>query len=295
MESSSYICEMSPVNFHRHAARACTAFILITVAIIASGCDPQGSNPGAAPTRKEVELVPLTNMVAIKAGTFQRIKFPVTITRDFWIGKYEVTQNEYAAVTGHNPSHFTGDSNRPVEKVTFFDASNYCAAVTRRERGAGHLPDGLEYRLPTEAEWEYACRAGSTNLFNFGDDKEAAEQFAWTAENCEATTHPVGEKKPNAWGLYDTHGNVWEWCLDWFEPYPGRPVTDPGGPSTSKYKVFKGGGWNQDADYARASSRFMMSPSNGIHFVGFRLLLGPPAPPTTPPSPTPSPNAPPTP
>ena len=268
--------------FHIAGLTAVLAILLV------AGCERKGTELTAA-NAKKVELVPLTNMVAIKAGTFQRIKFPVTITRDFWIGKYEVTQREYEAVTGRNPSHYVGDSNRPVEKVSFFDASNYCAKVTQLERAAGRLPDNLEYRLPTEAEWEYACRAGATNLFNFGDDKDAADQFAWTAENCDATTHPVGQKKPNAWGLYDTHGNVWEWCLDWFEPYPAKAVTDPAGPSTSKYKVFKGGGWNQDVDYARASSRFMMSASNGIHFVGFRLLLGGPAPQPAPPANSPAP------
>jgi len=217
----------------------------------------------------------MTNMVSIRAGTFQRIKFPITLTRDYWIGKYEVTQGEYAAVMGRNPSHFTGDSNRPVEKVSFLDAVQFCEAVTDRERRAGHLIPGYVYRLPTEAEWEYACRAGSTNRYHFGNDTNAAAAHAWTAENSDAATHPVGQKHPNAWGLHDTHGNVWEWCHDWFEPYPAMPLTDPVGPATSKYKLFKGGGWNQDADYARASSRFMMSPSNGIHFVGIRLVLGP--------------------
>jgi formylglycine-generating enzyme required for sulfatase activity len=215
-------------------------------------------------------------MVAIKAGTFLRIKFPVTITRDFWLGKYEVVQSEFLAVMGRNPSHFTGDSNRPVEKVTFFDAAAYCSALTQRERGAGRLPEGYEYRLPTEAEWEYACRAGTTNLFSFGDTTNAtvAAEFAWTEENSEAATHPVGLKRPNAWGLHDMHGNVWEWCLDWYEPYPAGPVTDPTGPPTSKFKVFKGGGWDKELAFARSANRFMMSPSNGIHFVGFRLALG---------------------
>ena len=224
-------------------------------------------------------------MVAIKAGTFLRIRFPVTITRDYWIGKYEVTQGEFAAVLGRNPSHFRGDLNRPVEKLSFFDASNYCATITLREREAGRLPAGYEYRLPSEGEWEYACRAGATNLYGFGDDASVAEQFAWTAENSDAATHPVGLKRPNAWGLFDTHGNVWEWCSDWFEPYPAAPLTDPVGPATSKFKLFKGGGWNQDLEYGRASSRFMMSPSNGIHFVGFRLALGRPLPPPVPPTP----------
>jgi formylglycine-generating enzyme required for sulfatase activity len=177
---------------------------------------------------------------------------------------------------GLNPSHFKGLSNHPVEKVSFVAASNYCVKVTAQERDQGRLPEGFEYRLPTEAEWEYACRAGSTNRFYFGPTLEGGDAHAWTAENCEATTHPVGGKSPNAWGLHDMHGNVWEWCSDWFEPYPAKPLTDPTGPATSgtnKYKVFKGGGWNQDLQYAGASSRFMMSPSNGIHFVGFRIVL----------------------
>jgi len=233
--------------------------------------DGQSASSPATPA----SLVPLTNMVLIKAGTFMRIKFPVTITRDFWIGKYEVTQCVFTAVLVRNPSHFTGDSNRPVEKVTFLDANSYCSALTQRERKSGRLPAGYEYRLPSEAEWEYACRAGSTNLFSFGDDASIADQFAWTAANSEATTHPVGLKRPNSWGIYDMHGNVWEWCSDWFEPYPAAPLTDPVGPASSKYKLFKGGGWNQEVQFARASSRFMMSPSNGIHFVGFRVVLGP--------------------
>jgi formylglycine-generating enzyme required for sulfatase activity len=243
------------------------AFIVLALVLFHPGCDRK------TPAPTKTGLLPLTNMVAIKAGTFMRVKFPVTITRDFWIGKYEVTQGEFEAILGQNPSHFTGDSNRPVEKVTFLVASNYCSALTQREREAGRLTDGYEYRLPSEAEWEYACRAGSTNLFSFGDDNNWADQFAWTAENSEATTHPVGLKRPNAWGLYDMHGNVWEWCSDWFAPYPAAPLTDPVGAATSKYKVFKGGGWNQDAQYGRASSRFMMSPATGIHFVGFRVVL----------------------
>lgn len=213
-------------------------------------------------------------MVPIQAGTFVRLKYPVTISRDYWLAKYEVTQGEFMAVLGRNPSNFAGDTNRPVEKVTFFDALNYCATLSQREREAGRLPAGYEYRLPTEAEWEYACVAGTTNRYGFGSDTNVADQFAWTAENSDATTHPVGSKKPNTWGLYDMHGNVWEWCLDWFAPYPAGPLTDPAGPATSKFKVFKGGGWNQEIEYARAANRFMMSPSNGIHFVGFRIVLG---------------------
>ena len=253
------------------------AGLLLAMVLGSLACKPSAPAP-PAPTPSPsaaATLVPLTDMVPIRAGTFQRIKFPVTLTRDFWMGRFEVTQGEFGAVMGRNPSHFTGDSNRPVEKVTFQDATQFCTAITEREQRAGRLVPGYVYRLPTEAEWEYACRAGSTNLFHFGNDSAAADTYAWTAENSDATTHPVGLKQPNAWGLYDMHGNVWEWCHDWFEPYPAMPLTDPVGPATSKYRLFKGGGWNQDVDYARASSRFMMSPSNGIHFVGFRLTLGP--------------------
>ena len=247
---------------------------LIPVLGLMFGCGKESSV--SSPSQALRSPIPRTNMVLIRAGTFQRIQFPVTLSRDFWIGKHEVTQGEFQTVMGLNPSHFTGLSNHPVEKVSFVAASNYCVKVTAQERDQGRLPEGFEYRLPTEAEWEYACRAGSTHRFYFGPTLEGGDAHAWTAENCEATTHPVGAKKPNAWGLHDMHGNVWEWCSDWFEPYPAKPLTDPTGPATNgtnKYKVFKGGGWNQDLQYAGASSRFMMSPSNGIHFVGFRIVL----------------------
>ncbi len=259
------------MNSKRCSANAATKWGWL-VALAAAGLLTACDRKPAAPPRSE--LVPLTNMVPIRAGTFQRIKFPVTITRDYWIGKYEVTQGEFLSLMGRNPSHFTNDLSLPVEKVSFLDASNYCAAVTQRERAAGRLPDGYVYRLPYESEWEYACRAGATNQFHFGDNPDQADAFAWTGENSDAMTHPIGQKQPNAWGLHDMHGNVWEWCFDWFAAYPAQPLTDPVGPPTSKYKLFKGGGWNQDAQFGRASSRFMMSPSNGIHFVGFRVALG---------------------
>lgn len=272
-------------NIHGFAPQLARILLILLAARFLTGCDPKGAPPSptkntalappAAPLAAATPaLIPLTNMVRIKAGTYQRSRFPVTITHDFWLGKYEVTQAEFTAILGHNPSRFLGDSNRPVEKVSFLQASNYCAAISQRERAAGHLPPDYEYRLPTEAEWEYAGRSGTTNQFSFGDDLSVGDQSAWTAENSDATTHPVGLKRPNAWGLYDMHGNVGEWCSDWFEPYPAAPVSDPVGPATSKFKVFKGGGWDKDLQYARLSSRFMMAPSNGIHFVGFRLALG---------------------
>ena len=238
------------------------------------GCDRQPTTaPPPAPLRPETRLAPLTNMVLIKAGTFVRIRNSVTLTHDFWLGKYEVTQGEYTALMGKNPSHFPGDPNRPVEKVTHSDAVNYCSELTRRERDGGRLPPGYEYRLPSEAEWEYACRAGTTNRYSFGDDAAQAEPYAWTTENSDGSTHPIGQKRPNPWGLYDIHGNVWEWCQDWFAPYPATDLTDPVGPPQGKFKVFRGGGWNNEVEFARAGNRFMMEPARGIHFVGFRVAL----------------------
>lgn len=228
--------------------------------------------PGAGASAPKI--IPLTNMVSIKAGSFVRGTNLITISRDYWLGKFEVTQGEFESVMGANTSHFAGDANRPVERVKQTDAAAYCAAITRREKEAGRLAEGFVYRLPTEAEWEYACRAGLTNLFSFGDETALADQYAWTMENADGKTHPVGQKKPNPWGLYDMHGNVWEWCSDWFEPFPKADLTDPVGPPASKFKVFRGGSWNHAVEFARSNNRFMMAAEQGIHFVGFRVALG---------------------
>jgi formylglycine-generating enzyme required for sulfatase activity len=250
--------------------------ILLVATMCYTGCKRGG--PTGDDTTRVANLVPLTNMVLIKAGSFVRQKQLVTLTRDFWLGKYEVTQRDYQALTGKNPSSFQGDPNRPVEKVRYYEALDYCAAITRRENEAGRLPSGLAYRLPTEAEWEYACRAGTTNLFSFGDDADIADQYAWTLENSDATTHPVGLKQPNPWGLHDLHGNVWEWTLDWFGEYPSVSSKDPIGPPQGTFKVFRGGSWNHAVEFARSRNRFSMPPTNGIYFVGFRLALGQPVP-----------------
>ncbi len=240
----------------------------------AAGCDrgrPSGPKPTAEP--EVVRVVPITNMVFLPAGSYLRGGQEVTLSDGFWMGRYEVTQGEFEEVTGANPSHFSGDARLPVEKVSHSGAVQYCRLLSERERGAGRLPRGYLYRLPTEAEWEYACRAGSTNRFSFGDDELLAVDYAWISENSEGQTHPVGEKAPNAWGLHDMHGNVWELCHDWFEVFPTNAVTDPMGPVTGEYRVFRGGGWDHEAKFARCANRFMMGPSNGIYFVGFRMVL----------------------
>ena len=165
-----------------------------------------------------------TNMVFIPPGTF-RMRSPtnevdrfdeegaqtaVIISRGFWMGKYEVTQGEYQAVMGSNPSAFTGDTNLPVETVTWSDATAYCAELTQRERVAGRIGTNSVYRLPTEAEWEYACRGWTSTRFSYGDDPGYTNLtlYAWYVDNSGGTTHPVGQKLPNPWGLYDMHGNV---------------------------------------------------------------------------------------
>ena len=201
----------------------------------------------------------------------------VTISQGFWMSKYEVTQGEYVAVMGTNPSYFTGDLDRPVEQVNWNDAVAYCNQLTQRERSAGRLPSGYGYRLPTEAEWEYACRAGTTTRFGYGDDPGYTQlgSYVWYNSNNGSTTHAVGVKKPNAWGLCDMHGNVWEWCLDWYGTYPGGSVTDPRGPTTGSSCVLRGGSWLDFGRRCRSAHRYYNSPDYGYRNVGFRAVLAP--------------------
>jgi len=207
----------------------------------------------------------------------------VTLTKGFWLGRYEVTQREYLAVAGTNPSYYTGDLDRPVERVSWHDATNYCARLTAQEQGAGRLPGGWEYRLPTEAQWEYACRAGTTTRFSYGDDLNyygddlnysRLTNYGWYIGNA-SRTHRVGEKLPNPWGLYDMHGNVWEWCLDdWCAgSLPGGSVTDPQGPSSGSSRVDRGGGWSGVGQYCRSANRNRDSPSVTAGNLGFRVAL----------------------
>jgi formylglycine-generating enzyme required for sulfatase activity len=175
------------------------------------------------------------------------------------MGKYEVTQAQWEAVMGNNPSRFKGP-NRPVEMVSWDDAQAFIAALNRRN-------DGYVYRLPTEAEWEYACRAGST-----GDYAGKLDEMGWYEENAGRQTHPVGQKQPNAWGLYDMHGNVSEWCQDSYRLYPDGVVTDPQGPSSDSNRVIRGGGWGYAAAYCRSAYRYGLSPGYRDLALGFRLV-----------------------
>jgi formylglycine-generating enzyme required for sulfatase activity len=208
----------------------------------------------------------------------------VTISRGFFLGKYEVTQREYLAVMGSNPSWFTGDLDRPVERVSWYEAVAYCERLTQQERAAGRLPAGYEYRLPTEAQWEYACRAGTTTATAFGDSLSSTQaNFDGNYPYNGGARGPylgrttkVGSYSPNAWGLYDMHGNVWEWCADWYsDSYPGGRVTDPQGPTWGLDRVLRGGGWFSVGLNCRSAIRFRFNPSDWYYVLGFRVALVP--------------------
>ena len=261
-----------------------------------------------------------TNLVWLPAGTFtmgsptneverndrEGPQTVVTLTRGLFMGVYEVTQGEYVSVMGSNPSYFrngtagccggtgsavTKELAHPVDTVSWDDATNYCGRLTTRERLAGRLPEGWVYRLPTEGEWEYGCRAGATSAFQYGsglrsgmsnfDGRSEYESSIGTINNAGGVwlgrTAPVGGYEPNGWGLYDMHGNVWEWCSDWFDgaPLPGGRVIDPQGPSTGSDRVFRGGGWFGGAWDCRSAFRSGSSPVYGSGDFGYRVVLAP--------------------
>ena len=196
----------------------------------------------------------------------------VRISKGYWLGKYEVTQGEWESIMGSNPSKFKNAGARaPVEQVSWEEAMSFCKKLTERERRAGRLPANLEYSLPKEAEWEYACRAGTTGYY--AGSYSSIPSLGWYSGNSGSKTHPVGEKSPNAWGLYDMHGNVWEWCLDWYGDYPSGSVTDPKGPSSGSYRVNRGGSWFGRARYCRSAVRARNAPSYRVSYLGFRLAL----------------------
>ena len=193
----------------------------------------------------------------------------VTISKRFYLQTTQVTQGQWKRIMKDNPSHFKEcGEDCPVENIVWKDIQAFISKLNEVEGGE-------KYRLPTEAEWEYACRAGSTAPFCFGDDEAELGKYAWYRNNSGSQTHPVGQKKPNAWGLYDMHGNVYEWCQDWFTiDYPKDHVTDPAGPGPSdrRTRVSRGGSWNSQAWAARSASRMGLDPQpGGRHFWGFRL------------------------
>lgn len=188
----------------------------------------------------------------------------VTINHHFLLGKCQVTQDQWEAIMGNNPSQYKG-GNRPVDSVSWNDCQAFIKQLNK-------LSDSV-FRLPTEAEWEYACRAGATTAYCFGNNEGQLEEYAWYCDNSKNETNPVGKKEENAWGLHDMHGNVWEWCQDYYGDYPKGSVTDPAGPSTGEYRVQRGGSCHSKENDVRASKRAWYIPANKSINVGFRLVL----------------------
>jgi len=261
---------------------------LLLLPVAASGLLvlPQASVSGADLEGRPKKLI--TNSIGIKlvlvpAGEFlmgspdsdrnayedERPQHPVKITRPFYLGVTEVTQEQYERVMDENPSKFEGDPQRPVETVRWKDAVEFCRRLSEKE--------GKTYRLPTECQWEYACRAGSTTRWCFGDSAEQLPDYAWYAANLVRTSRPVGQKKPNAWGLYDMHGNLWEWCSDWYDRdyYRNSPRNDPAGPSSSAGlgHVVRGGCWSNLPRNCRSAVRHCEPHGWDLFYQGFRVSL----------------------
>jgi formylglycine-generating enzyme required for sulfatase activity len=189
----------------------------------------------------------------------------VTLTQPFYLQTTPVTQGQWVEVMGENPAFFhEGGVDCPVENVSWEEAREF---ITR----LNDLEETDEYRLPTEAEWEYACRAGSQEPFPFGGKEADLKNYAWYEANSGESTHPVGRLRPNAWGLYDMHGNVLEWCQDWFGAYSSKPVTDPQGPASGEHRVLRGGSWNSPAEDVRCAYRLRLTPGYRYRHEGFRL------------------------
>jgi len=279
-------------------------FILAMFGLLLAGCSRGGDTPNPlVPPAKPAETAGLTKivtktgveMVLIPAGKFvmgddrgeddEKPAHEVELSA-FYIDASEVTQADYQALMGRNPAKFLG-ADRPVERVSWHAAMLHCNMRSAREglkpcydpktQACDFSADG--YRLPTEAEWEYACRAGGRTRWSFGDDPAELDKHAWFKANAGKTTHPVRQKAPNAWGLYDVHGNVAEWCLDFYaEGYgSGGPSKDPRGPDRGEERVLRGGSWNTGDEACRSAARKGETPGLadvcfGYEAYGFRCV-----------------------
>ena len=221
---------------------------------------------------------PGTFLMGSPAGEPERrddeIQHEVTLTQGFWLGKYPVTQAQWEEVMGENPSDCKGD-DLPVEYVSWDDCQEFLSKLNAQGEG--------EFRLPTESEWEYACRAGTATPFCFGNaitpeqvNYDGNSPYAGGAKGeYRGETTPVGHFPPNAWGLHDMHGNVFEWCQDWFGNYPTGAVTDPMNPESTTSRVLRGGSWNSKAKYCRSAYRRYRTPDRATGITGVRILRTP--------------------
>jgi formylglycine-generating enzyme required for sulfatase activity len=247
--------------------------------------NPAGGNTKSLPKEYTADLgggVKM-EMVLIPAGEFmmgspdsdrsasndEKPQHRVRITQPFYIGKYPVTQEQWTAIMGNNPSLFKGPKN-PVEWVSWNDCLRFLRRLNDKAGGG-------KWQFPTEAQWEYACRAGSTTIYCFGDDEAGLADYGWYDKISGGKSHPVGEKKPNAWGLYDMNGSIWQWVLDWYDPtyYAHSPTDDPTGPATGTERVSHGGSWSSPARSARSANHGRIEPDHHGSHLGFRAVLAP--------------------
>lgn len=191
----------------------------------------------------------------------------VRISKPYYFGMHEVTQGQWQAIMGNNPSQHKGQDN-PVDSVSWHDAQSFIKRLNKKE---GHN----RYRLPTEAEWEYAARAGTKTRYFFGDDESLLPEYAWITDNAKGKTHPVGTKRPNAWGIYDTSGNVREWTQDWYDGdyYAQSPESDPQGPDSGYGKAYRGGSKDGHVFPTRSSYRWRETPDTKVQNLGFRIIM----------------------
>lgn len=257
--------------------------LVVTILVLGALTTPlrADQNPADAAPVPGVDFTitsPTIAMIWVKPGAFLMSSTfgfgddtEVTLTQGYWLGRTEITQAQWQAIMDYVPlpSHFQG-SERPVEKVAWNIVEIFCDRLNAQEHAAGRLPAGYEYTLPTEAQWEYACRAGSTGIF-----AGEIDALTWYDANSDGETHPVAQKQPNAWGFHDMHGNVTEWCADWYGAYPGGRVNDPAGLPIGQFRVLRGGCWNWSAGSCRSAYRAWTHPSLNNFSTGFRLALAP--------------------
>lgn len=291
--------------------------LICLVTVLIFGCCLNGAAKATAQSPNEITNSIGMKLVLIPKGTFLMGSPPseegskedewqheVTLSQDYYLGVFEVTQSQYQKVMGKNPSRFQGKEveqkvpakrhpqtgrvieeektiavdtqNHPVERVSWHDAIEFCKRLSElpAEKSAGRV-----YRLPTEAEWEYACRSGSKTAYNFGENSTSLSDYGWYSVRKDAT-HSVGSKKPNAWGVYDMHGNVMEWCNDDYGMYPKEAVIDPIGPKPKEHgpRVIRGGCWSRGAADCRSAARFEEDSLDDYgDDLGFRIALSLPS------------------
>ncbi len=303
--------QVSALTRERDAAKADANTLRGQLATAQSRIKTLEGQVASGPSSRPTEVVSLGSgvsmtLVEIPAGRFtmgspaseperesdEGPRREVTISKAFWLGQTEVTQAQWAAVMGTNPSEFKGNPNHPVERVSWEDAQAFCRKLSEKT--------GKKFRLPTEAEWEYACRAGTMTAYSFGNDAGRLGEHAWFVDNSGRSsldaaaiwaedrenygkrlldngcmTHAVATRKANAWGLYDMHGNVWEWCSDWYGAYAGGAQTDPTGPRSGDRRVLRGGGWYDHSQLSRVAYRAVGAPVARSDSFGFRVALTP--------------------